>query len=104
MKPLPSWLAEKIAVADRKAQSATCRCGTPVLAGLDGDRCAGFVIVDADPLPGPLGELRALMAGLDTYSLLGGDLAHRTDAHHRRDLVGRRTLHAEHRCPNGGQA
>lgn len=97
----PAWVADKIAVAARKASEATCaRCGTPVLAGLDADRCALPVVVDAARLTTALAELRALMAGRQTYALIDGELCHRTDFHHRAPL-GRHPLHAEHRCPGG---
>lgn len=100
-KPQPKWLADKMAVAARKASEATCPCGSPVLVGLDADRCALPVAVEVEPLAGPVAELRALMAGLETFGLYGDELQHRSNVHHRRDLVGRRTLHAAHRCPGG---
>jgi hypothetical protein len=101
MKPQPRWLAEKLAVIERKAVETDCPgCGAPVLAGLDGDRCALSVVADREPTSGALGELRALMAGLETYSLVQGELGHRDDFHHRA-ARSRHPIHVEHRCPGG---
>lgn len=101
MKPRPGWLAQKLAIAERKAVETECPgCGSPVLAGLDADRCALTVVVDREPVPGSLGELRALMAGLETFAYLAGELSHRDDFHHRAASA-RFPIHAEHRCPGG---
>lgn len=64
----PRWLADKIKDGQRKASPGTCpRCGTPILAGLDGDAMAFATVVEATPTT----ALRAAIA-----MLTGGGACH----------------------------
>lgn len=106
---IPDWLRRQLEAAGRwdadgyarTVRSRVCpSCGTRVLAGLDGERCALPVVVDPVELDA-VAEVRALLAGRDTYTLT------REGAHpvlNHRDqfrLSGRRRgpVYAAHACP-----
>lgn len=95
------WLAEKIAAGRREAKPNTCTtCGKPVLAGPDDDIAALPAIVDPTPVDAAT-ELRALMAGLASYNLIGHDLCWRSQHWHVRHApagVSPYPVHIEHRC------
>lgn len=83
---------------NRHAQPVRCRCGQPLLVGLDGDRAALVAKVDARPITAA-GEVAALTAGLATYALRGGAL----DRRDRWNIPGRAPshelpVHATHDC------
>jgi len=63
----------------RAAELGTCQCGAPVLRGLDLDRAALSVTVDAEPVP--------------VYALWPGE-GTRVELHREWQ-----TRHVEHRCP-----
>lgn len=74
---MPTWLRRRLEATGkwdsdgttRAARARTCRrCHTRVLVGLDADRCAMTATVDVDELD-PVGELTALLAGRETYTL-----------------------------------
>lgn len=60
----------------RKAQIRHCRCGQPILTGLDADQCATTARTDPAILTRP-GELAARLHGRATYTLISGELHHR---------------------------
>jgi len=59
------WDADGVS---RRARARLCRCGAPVMVGLDHDNCAMPAICDPAPL-NALGEVQALMEGRTTYEL-----------------------------------
>lgn len=83
----------------RRAQLRTCRtCGTPTLTGLDADRAAVTITVDAYPLTA-LGEVWALRDGRRTYELRNGQLDPRTRWNiPNRPPAPHRTVLTTHRC------
>jgi len=83
---------------NRHAQPVRCRCGQPLLVGLDGDLAALVARVDPEPLTA-LGEVQALTARRATYALRGQAL----DRRDRWSIPGHPPshalpVHAEHRC------
>ena len=52
----------------RGASASLCRCGQTIMTGLDGDVMARAVKIDVVPLSA-LGEVVALLAGRETFSL-----------------------------------
>ena len=71
-----AWIADNR--IGRRAALRTCRtCGTPTLTGLDADRAALTITVDATALT-PAGEVWALQDGRRTYELRNGQLDPRT--------------------------
>lgn len=54
--------------AGRGLQARWCRCGAPVLAGLDGDVCAFPAVVDIGPLSA-IGEAVARIQGRRTFEI-----------------------------------
>lgn len=82
----------------RKVALRKCGCGEPVLAGLDGNRCALAVAVDPYPLTAA-GEVWALTDGRHTYRVWHGQL----DLRDRWNIPGHpagvdETVLASHRC------
>lgn len=74
MTTIPDWLAQRITIATGAELGATwcraevCRCGQPVIVGLDDDRGAHRARVDPYAL-GAQGEALALLAGRSTAAL-----------------------------------
>ena len=66
LEDLGRWDSDGVTRATRARRCRTCR--EYVLTGLDADRCALPVAVDADPLSAR-GEAIALLAGKPTYSM-----------------------------------
>jgi len=90
-------------VGPRHARNGRCpECRRPVIAGLDGDRCA--FMVRADPVPlSPFGEALARLGGLATVRLTrscGRFLLTAREPWHIRDRspIGAGDVLAEHRC------
>lgn len=68
---IPAWLLASQGGILRAASISVCqKCGAPILAGLDSDRCAIHAKVDITPVD-ELGETVALMQGRYTYDLIG---------------------------------
>lgn len=74
-KPIPTWVAEQIAVKtgldkttlSRASRRTRCpRCQDATYEGLDAERCAVKVVVDRQPISA-LGEALALLAGMKTF-------------------------------------
>jgi hypothetical protein len=81
----------------RRATIRVHTCHSPILAGLDADRCALPVAVDPYALT-TAGEVWSLRAGRDTYVLHQGLLHLRTRWDIPSNPAGSVTVLAEHRC------
>jgi hypothetical protein len=96
---MPRGLSAYVAAQEEKRRRAAkaydCpACGAPCLRGDDHDRVSMIATTDAGPLAGVVDEMLAHFDGLETYSLVRGDLYQRqpwqrTHGH---------PIHAEHRC------
>jgi hypothetical protein len=70
----PAWHAAHVEKLTRKARTGPCPgCGAPTMHGLDGDRCALLVRVDAEPVDVTTALLGSLK-GRHAYTLAGGEL------------------------------
>lgn len=88
----------------RSAHASRCACGEMTFVGLDHDKCAMTVRVDASPLA-RAGEVEALLTGRSTYELAHTGRGYRIDprraAHIRKRPAGSlrsADVVAEHRC------
>ncbi len=66
---IPAWLLAKLG-PHRAAHLATCRCGAPLICGLDADNAGWPAKCDPGPID-EIGEAIALMNGRPTYDLTG---------------------------------
>lgn len=91
----PAWKVERGWAASRAARPTVCKCGTPVLRGLDADVAAFTVSVDAEPIDQP-----DIPTGLMTFDLIGkgsgAALWRRTERH--LTMENRSPIHREHQC------
>lgn len=94
MKP-PTWMLPRIHANQRKASAVTCRCGDPIVTGLDDDQCAMSAAADPYFLTWG-GELAAVLEGRRTYTVLGKALLRRD--HYSRLRPSPFPVLAEHRC------
>lgn len=105
---IPTWLAEHLQALGRSdgdgvrraAKLTHCRkCSSPVIVGLDADRCALVAKCDVQPIS-PLGELQAIATGRATYNLAVTAARIEIDARHPWAISGQRKhpVIAEHAC------
>lgn len=96
---IPAWLLAKQGGILRAASLNTCRCGAPLLQGLDADRAALTAIVDIQPID-EIGEAVALVQGRRTYDLVGGYQRKELEYRYEWNIKKKRRypVLAEHRC------
>lgn len=92
----PGWLHARIVANARKAKLTICPCGSPVLAGLDDDRCAFTANADIRQLT-PAGETATtVLLQRATFELAVHELWRRRDSEHGKPS--RFPILPEHRC------
>lgn len=96
---IPAWLLAKQGGILRAASLGTCRCGQPVLQGLDADRAALTATCDIAPI-NEIGELVALAQGRRTYDLVGGYQRKELEYRYEWNIKKKRRypVLAEHKC------
>ncbi len=97
-RPIRKDIAERIEASRRSAVHGQCQsCGARILCGLDDDVGATNATADAEPVS-LLEELAAVLAGRDSYDLIGEEL-HRRDTW-RQCQESRWPIHLSHTCEN----
>ena len=92
----PAWQRALIAANARKAKAILCRCGVPVIAGLDDDVCAFTVAADVTALSWA-GELAcAVVQARPVFELSGKELHRRYPWRQSRPCE--QPVLPEHRC------
>lgn len=96
---IPAWLLAKAGGNLRTAGLRACRCGAPVLAGLDADRAALTATCDLAPVD-EIGELIALSQGRATYDLVGNTRQKEIEYRYEWNIKARRRypVLAAHKC------
>lgn len=97
---IPAWLLASQGGILRAASIAVCqKCGAPILAGLDADKCALYVRADITPID-EIGEALALMQGRRTFDLVGNWQRKELEYRHSWNIKAPRRypVLAEHRC------